>query len=432
MGITENGEITAYINAICSQIRLRAIHEEIRLELTGHLEALVEEYQREGLAENEAVSKAIGQMGSADVLGKQLNRIHRPKPDWGLIALSLLLIHIGLAAMYFIEKQSLAPSLPIFSRSLFFTLMGGLMIAGLYFFDYRKLEAHSLKIYGAWVLVLLGAFVFGEKAHGQVYLHIGPFSLNLFSISPIFFTIALAGILHNWHWDQPKKIFQGILLCLIPFLFLVQESSLSTAVIYSVACLTLMIASGARPRIFLLLAGMLCTVMTALVVSTPYRLSRFMVLINPGQDPLGSGYLQNQLSHLIGNSGLLGQGFTLQPKIIPDLHTDFIFSYITFTFGWIAGGFLAVLVALFIFRMTRIASLVKDNYARLLVTGFTALFTVQFVWNIFMNLGLAPISGVGLPFISFGGSQLVFNGAVLGIISSIYRHRNISSTPQPF
>ncbi len=94
---------------------------------------------------------------------------------------------------------------------------------------------------------------------------------------------------------------------------------------------------------------------------------------------------------------------TLEPKIIPDLHTDFIFSYITFTFGWVAGGCLVALVILFILRMTRIASLVKDNYARLLVIGFSAIFSIQFVWNIFMNLGLAPISGVGLPFISFGG-----------------------------
>jgi cell division protein FtsW (lipid II flippase) len=106
---------------------------------------------------------------------------------------------------------------------------------------------------------------------------------------------------------------------------------------------------------------------------------------------------------LIINSGLFGQGMTLEPKIIPDLHTDFIFSYITFTFGWVAGGCLVALVILFILRMTRIASLVKDNYARLLVIGFSAIFSIQFVWNIFMNLGLAPISGVGLPFISFGG-----------------------------
>jgi cell division protein FtsW (lipid II flippase) len=114
--------------------------------------------------------------------------------------------------------------------------------------------------------------------------------------------------------------------------------------------------------------------------------------------------------------------------LLPGLHTDFVFSYLTFTFGWIAGGVLAALAVIFIIRTAAIARLVKSPYARLLVSGIAAIFTVQFLWNILMNMGLAPLSGVGLPFISYGGSQLLFNAAAMGIVSSAYRRRNISKT----
>lgn len=425
MGVKDNVKIQEYINNVCSKIKFRAVHKEIRLELETHLEELIEEYLAEGFSENEGVSKAIAQMGNADVVGQQLNIIHRPKPDWNLLALSLILINVGLVAMYLMEKYSLSTSLPIFDRSLFYALIGGTAIIGLYFFDYRKLEEHSLKIYGSTVLVLTGTLLFGDSVNGQhIYLIIGSLSINIFSISPIFFSIALAGIFQSWNWNQTKKLCQGLLLSILPFLLLV-NGPLPTAVIYAITCITLMIASGARPKSFLLLTGLISAVMGGLIINAPYRLNRFLAFINPDRDPLGNGWLQNQLSHLISGSGFFGLGLTVAPQL-PELHTDFIFSYITFTFGWVAGGCLAALVILFILRMTRIASLVKDNYARLLVIGFAAIFTIQFVWNIFMNLGLAPISGVGLPFISFGGTQLVSNGAVIGIILSIYKRRNIS------
>jgi cell division protein FtsW (lipid II flippase) len=111
---------------------------------------------------------------------------------------------------------------------------------------------------------------------------------------------------------------------------------------------------------------------------------------------------------------------------IPSAHTDFIFAYITYTFGWFTAIILAVLIMVFLIRMTRIAIIVKNNYARLLVIGLATIFAVQFLWNIAMNLGFAPISGVGLPFISYGGSQLISNALAVGIILSIYRRKNLS------
>ena len=161
------------------------------------------------------------------------------------------------------------------------------------------------------------------------------------------------------------------------------------------------------------------------IMSAPYRLARFFGFLNPANDPQGAGYLYLELKKVISTSGLLGQGFTLEPRLVPEVHTDFIFTYITYTFGWIAGIIIAALIILFLVRIARIALVVKTNYAKLIIYGFVAIFSTQFLWNILMNLGAAPMAGVGLPFISYGGSQFIMNMVAVGLISSVYRRKNI-------
>ncbi|ATW26564.1 FtsW/RodA/SpoVE family cell cycle protein [Candidatus Formimonas warabiya] len=430
MVLIQNPKIQAYIGDICAQIKFREVHQEIQLEINTHLQESMEEYMAQGFSEDEAVNKAIVQMGSADTVGKELNKVHQPKPEWSILSLSLFFAGLGLAAMYFMGKQGLLLSTQprIFTKTLVFIIMGAVIVPGLYLFDYRKLEPYSKYLYlGTLVLMTLTTLV-GVPFQGKPYLNIGPFYLDIIGISPFLFSIAFAGLFHKWQWNEPKKLLQGFLICLVPLFLILTGRSLSTAVIYSIMCLTLMAVSGVKHRISLLLFGLLGSITLCSVISTPYRLQRLITFLNPSADPAGSGWLNIQLSQLMHSSGFFGQGFTLGQKLIPDLHTDFIFSYITFTFGWIAGGILVALVVLFMIRIIFIATTVKNSYGRLLTSGLAAIFAIQFFWNISMNLGWAPISEVGLPFISFGGSRLILNAAALGIISSIYRRKNISLT----
>ena len=430
MIVTQNTEVQAYIDDVCSQIRFREAHREIRLELATHIQEIVQEYMSEGYSEQEAVNRAITQMGGADIVGKQLNRVHKPKPEWSILTLSLLFVSLGLLAMFLIEKQGLftSGSIPIFTKSLIFTIIGAGMVIGLYLFDYRKLEPYSKHIYLGAALLLLIVVITGQTVNGKQYLRIGPIYFDLVGISPFLFSIALAGIINKWNWNEHKRLLKGLLLCVVPLALILASGSLSAGVIYSITCITLIIVSRAGHRVFLSLIGLVSGMLMLSIISAPYKLQRLIIFINPEKDPSGSGWLNIQLSKLINSSGFYGQGLTLKPKTMPDLHTDFIFSYITFTFGWIAGVVLAAMIVMFILRITRIVTVVKNNYAKLLISGFVTIFAVQFIWNIFMNLGFAPISGVGLPFISFGGSQLIFNAAALGLVSSIYRRRNISKT----
>jgi rod shape determining protein RodA len=187
-----------------------------------------------------------------------------------------------------------------------------------------------------------------------------------------------------------------------------------------------MLVSGAKLKEAIIIPGSLLAILILAIIAAPYRLTRIITFLNPSNDPQGNGYLNVQLSKILSNSGLWGQGFTFEPQVLPELHTDFIFTFITYTFGWAISIVLIGLIVTFLARVVLIAKQAKTSYAKLLISGIVALLGVQFIWNIFMNLGLAPISGLGLPFISYGGSQLVINGATIGIILSIYKRRNIS------
>ncbi|GBF34223.1 cell division protein FtsW [Desulfocucumis palustris] len=430
MVIKQNDRILAYINDVCSQIKFREVHKEIQLELKSHLQEIVEEYLSEGFSEDEAVGKAIAQMGSAEIVGRQLDKVHKPKPEWTVLTLSLLFAGLGLLSIYFMEKQGLfasaSASIPMFTRSIAVIIIGAVVVTGLYLFDYRKLEPFSKHIYLGTVFALTVLLFVGQPVIGKPYFSVGFFSFDMAGISTILFSIALAGILNKWDWNNSEKLAQLALLCLVPLILILASHSLATGVIYCITCIALVIVSGAGPRDFLILTGLVSGMILLPIINDPYRLNRLTAFIHPEKDLSGMGWLGAQLSKLIDNSGLYGQGLALKPEYVPGLHTDFIFSYITFAFGWIAGGVLAVLVAVFIIRIMLIATAVKSSYARLLVTGFVAIFAVQFLWNILMNLGFAPLIGVGLPFVSYGGSQLIFNAAALGIIFSVYRRRNLS------
>lgn len=423
MVITESDKFQVYINEVCSQISLRDAHQEIKLQLMSHLREGCDEYLSQGFSDDEAVSKAIAQMGDAALVGKQLDKVHKPKQEWSILALSLLFVSTGLLVLYFMGNQGLLTT-SFFTKGLLYTTLGVFIIAGLYFFDYRKLEAYSKHIYVGTILLLAITYFSGLSISGKHWLQIGGVTLDVAAISPLLFAITLAGILNKWDWSKSRMLLSGLLLCVMPLVFILLNGSLAAGAIYFITCMVFLIVSGAGYRIALLLMGLAGGTTALSIISKPYILHRLTAFINTHADPLGSSYQTIMLSNLISSSGYYGQSFTFDTRGIPAAHTDFIFAYISCTFGWIAAIILAVLIMMFLIRMTRIAVIVKNNYARLLASGLAAIFAVQFLWNIAMNLGFAPISEVGLPFISYGGSQLIINALAVGIILSIYRRKN--------
>lgn len=426
MGLNQNHQVQEYINSVCSQIKNRRVHKEIKKELLGHIEEIALEYVSQGATQEEAAAKAIARMGDAKLVGRQLDRIHKLQPEWGILIITVLFANLGLFTMYLIEtKGVLLSNLQVFHRSLVFTLLGAAAALGLYFFDYRKIRAYSTYIYAGTLLVLLFVIHSGTQFNGlKAWLTIGPLNINFVEISPFLFITALAGLFDGWDWNKPKNVLYGWALSMAPAVIMLAAPSFSACIVYSIAFVILMVVSGIKFRHVLLAAGAGLGVLLLAVINRPWRISRLLTFINPGRDPQGGGWINIQLNKITHSAGLFGQGYTFDPKTMPDIHTDFVFAYIVHTFGWIAGIILAALVIAFLIRMARTAIKVKDTYGKLLVSGFAAIFAVQFLWNMLMNLSLAPISGFGLPFISYGGSQSIVSMLAIGLIMNIHKWKN--------
>ena len=185
--------------------------------------------------------------------------------------------------------------------------------------------------------------------------------------------------------------------------------------------------SGFKLKNLITISSVLITMLLIFIFGATYRLERFFIFLNPSQDINGAGWIYNQLNTLRNSAGLFGNGANSNLSIIPDANMEFALTSIIHCFGWIVGILVIALVLSFIVRIGLISSTTKNTYGKLLISGLFMLFTIQFILNILANFSLSPILGVSMPFISYGGTQLVINVLAISIINNIYKFRNTSS-----
>jgi cell division protein FtsW (lipid II flippase) len=424
----ENNKIENYISTVCELVKNKDVHYDIALELKDHIQTLKEEYIDSGLSEEAAIEKAISHMGDPDLIGKQLDKTHKAKIGWGVLIPLLAFSLFGLVTMYFIQSKGAvaeADSIKIFQKNFIFYIIGIASMIGLYFFDYRKILPYSKYIYIGSVIISFLQTATGAPAYGRPYFHFGFLTIDLMPFTLVLFLISLSGILHQLNWKNPSKFLLSLGIIILPELLLLMSKSY-TFYIYIIACITLMIGSKAKIYQVLSYVAIHFMCLWAMILSEPYRVGRLAIFLDPNKDPNGSGWQYLQVGKIINSSSALGNGFSIKPSTMPGIHTDFIFTYIVYTFGWIAAAIIILLVIAFVLKMIKVAKLTKNSYGKLLVSAFISMLTAEFLLNIGMNLGLSPIIDVGLPFISFGGSQLIVNMIIVGLILSVYRRKDIS------
>jgi len=204
MGLKEDPVVQTYISSVCAHIRNYKVHEDIKTELLSHIEEIVLEYVREGVDETCAIEKAIIQMGDAELVGKELNKIHKLAPEWSILILATVFESVGVISMYFIEnKGALLYELTIFNRSFFYTILGMAAAIGLYYVDYSKMKAYSKHIYVSSLLILFYVVHWGTAIHSaRRWLSFGSINVNFVAISPFLFIVALAGLFDDWDWQS--------------------------------------------------------------------------------------------------------------------------------------------------------------------------------------------------------------------------------------
>jgi cell division protein FtsW len=357
--------------------------------------------------------------------------------DRTLLILSAILIVVGFFIFSSASLGLLARDGARFSgvavNQFLFGIVGGciaLLITST--IHYRFWRQYAFYFCLATALLTLAVFIPGigfEHGGARRWLAIGSFTLQPAELFKIAFIIYLA----TWLSGVKHSIgsFKYGTLPFIGFLsgaglILLLQPDTDTFLIMATACVALFIVAGGRVRdvFFMFLAGVL--LLTVLALARPYVKDRIMTFVDPSRDPQGSGYQINQSLIAIGSGGFIGRGYgqSIQKfEYLPEPIGDSIFAVYAEEFGFIGSCLLVALFAFFTLRGYRIATRAPDLFGMLLVVGITTLIIAQTFLNIAAMLGLAPLSGLPLPFISHGGTALLATLASVGIILNVSKYQ---------
>lgn len=430
MSKIENNKVDEYINTVCKLIKNKKVHNEIKEELLDHINDIIEDYLEIGMSLDVATDKALTQMGNAEIIGHDLNKAHKSNSDWLLLIITSSLIFFGFLTTAFLQLNNFNDNYYInyINKILVFLGISIILSLCLLKLDYRKLKKYSLILYIISISLILLTLIISLPIHGMKrWLTIGAFSIDTLSVTPILLIISLAGIFDNYNWTNKLSLFKGVILVFIPVILFISLSSISTIIIYLVASFIIMSISGFKLKYLISICGVLISLLLFIIFQTPYRIERFFIFLNPSEYINSDAWIYNQLNTLRSSAGLFGSGSTVNSSFLPDANMEFALTSIIYCFGWIVGIIVIALVLSFIIRLAFISINTKNTYGKLLVSGLCSLFAVQFILNILANFSLSPILGINMPFISYGGNQLIINILSISIINNVYKFRNVSS-----
>lgn len=317
------------------------------------------------------------------------------------------------------------------NKQLFFLGLGIFLMFTVSFFDYRRLKANFAPIillYIGSLISLFMIFILGSEIRGaESWFRIGPFSVEpvefvkivMLALFAKFFTLRHAEIY------RPSHLALSAVYMAMPVGLVLLQPDFGSAMLLISLWIGMMIVAGIKKKhlLFLMLVGGVLLSVMWFGVFKEYQKDRILSFLNPLNDPYGSGYNIIQARIAIGSGGIfgtgLGHGSQTRLGFLPEAHTDFIFAAIAEEFGLIGVLFIFTGYAFLSWRVLKIASDASNNFAKLFCFGFLILIFSQFIINIGMNLGLMPVTGITLPFLSYGGSSLISLFLALGVIQSI-------------
>ena len=318
-------------------------------------------------------------------------------------------------------------------------LIGSLLAWGTTVIDYRLIRAYTplLWIFGvigltAVLIPGIGAEVNGSKA--WIGLPFG-FQLQPAELAKISIIVGMSMILsertHATDEVQHSDVMQALVVAAIPILLIAAQPDMGTIFIISIAVVTIIAVSGAPMRwvVGLILAGVIGSFVAVNVgIINDYQVKRLQAFVDPNIDSQGSGYQLRQARITVGSGGLIGTGLFNGPqtngRFVPEQQTDFIFTVAGEELGFLGCGFILILYLIVLMRAFGIARKSNDPYGRLVCTGVIAWFAFQAFENIGMTLGMMPMTGVPLPFVSYGGSSMFATMIGFGLLQNVHaRHR---------
>jgi rod shape determining protein RodA len=353
--------------------------------------------------------------------------------DWIIVGATLAVAALGVLMVYSATKGTDdSPTTFFLQRQAMFVIIGIGLMAAVAAFDYRRLRDWAIPIAGVALLLLLGVLTpLGATNKGiKAWYELAGFQLQPAELGKLALIVGLAAFLTMEKQDIDGKRLAIILgVAAIPMGLIMLQPDLGTVLVFGVTSLAIVFIAGARPRHFavLLLIGIIGTfgILNSSVLDE-YQQDRLTTFANP--DAAGDeGYNQKQSQTAISGGQMVGQGLFEGKQtglgFVPEQHTDFIFTVVGEELGFVGGAVLLSLLTVILWRVWRTAQLARDEFGMLVCVGVLAMLTFQMFENIGMAMGIMPVTGIPLPFMSYGGSSILTAFAAIGLVLNVHIHR---------
>lgn len=360
----------------------------------------------------------------------KLNKKILRELDYGVIIFAVCIVIFGCINIYSAMGKEYGIYYP--KKQIIFMVLGLISVYGILLFDYVLIKNYAALIYWAGVLLLfLNDFVLGSTTKGATsWIKFGGFSIQPSEFAKIGMIIMLAKKLDDMEGkiNEPKNLLTLIFYAAVPMLLIVIQPDMGMTMVSFFIVLGIFFCMGLDSKIII---GGLTSVVIVIVgvwnspIMKPYWKGRLTSFLHPEQYELGYGLQLIQSKLALGSGGILGRGFGngVQFSSVPENHTDFIFSVLGEEFGLIGALILLLLYGLLIYRLIIIAKDSKDIFGTVICVGFVSNLLFSIMQNMGMTMGLMPITGITLPFMSYGGSSLLTSFMSLGLVLNVGMRR---------
>ncbi len=367
---------------------------------------------------------------------KRIRKLNSVKPrtsiSWTMFILPIIFSFIGLIFVFEASSiralQETGDSFHYLKLQGYWILIGIVVMIFLSYFNYKNLYYISFPFLAVILLLLMVVLIpsIGHTAGGaQSWINLGFFNMQ----PSEFVKVALIIYLASWFSKKEKSRFLPFMMLLgfIILLLMLQPDLGAATIIFSLAIVIYYLA-GQDLKYLLLLLPVSIGGFLLLVFAAPYRLKRLTAFMNPTEDPQGVGYHINQILISLSNGGIFGKGFGASRQkylFLPEAHTDSIFAIYGEELGFIGSLILIGAYVFFLYKLVKIYESTSDRFAQLLIGGILGFFAIQILINLGGMVGLMPLTGVPLPFISYGGSHILISFALIGIAVNIAKSSRV-------
>ncbi len=353
--------------------------------------------------------------------------------DVALLGAVVTLAGLGLLMVYSATRHRLGVDPTFFlKRQAVFTLLGLGVMALTALVDYRVFRDYAPMIYavGVGALMLVLSPLGSSRKGSQSWFQIGSFQLQPSELAKVALIVCIAAYCSAFRGDvDARRMLTILALAAVPMVLIEAQPDLGTVMVFAAILVATLLVAGVRTRHMAALALLAAVGMAAVLqlgLLKEYQRDRLGAFLDPGGDPARS-YNLNQSKIAIANGGLLGKGLFngTQTKLsyVPEQHTDFIFTVVGEELGLAGSAFVLALFAVVVWRTWRAAALAKDVYGTIVCVGVLGMLVFQIFENVGMTMGIMPIAGIPLPFMSYGGSATLASFAAAGLVLNVHMRR---------